>query len=76
MATIACSGSLRRWNGYLPPDFNTAANFGWVTSGGLGPTLRREVDPRHRTPPAARVASGSGHKRPLTDPFPTHEKLL
>jgi hypothetical protein len=40
---------------------------GWrlgVTSGGLGPTLRRQVDPRQRTPPAARVASGSGHKPP------------
>jgi hypothetical protein len=24
----------------------------WVTSGGLGPTLRRQVDPRQRTPPA------------------------
>jgi hypothetical protein len=36
----------------------------WVTSGGLGPTLRRQVDPRQRTPPAARVASGSGHNRP------------
>jgi hypothetical protein len=23
----------------------------WVTSGGLGPTLRRQVDPRQRTPP-------------------------
>src|SRR6202042_3990866 len=27
----------------------------------LGPTLRRQVDPRQRTPPAARVSSGSGH---------------
>src|ERR1700722_6531800 len=34
------------------------------TSGGLGPTLRRQVDPRQRTPPAARVASDSGHKQP------------
>jgi hypothetical protein len=31
-----------------------------VTSGGLGPTLRRRVDPRQRTPSAARVASGPG----------------
>jgi hypothetical protein len=31
-----------------------------VTSGGSGPTLRRQVDLRQRTPPAARVASGSG----------------
>jgi hypothetical protein len=30
-----------------------------VTSGGLGP-LRRQVDPSQRTPPAARMASGSG----------------
>jgi len=37
----------------------------WVTSGGLAPTLRRQVDPRQRTPPAARVASGSGHEPPL-----------
>jgi hypothetical protein len=28
------------------------------TSGGLGPMLRRQVDPRQRTPPAACVASG------------------
>ena len=35
-----------------------------VTSGGLGPTLRRQVDPRQRTPPAARVASGSGQNPP------------
>jgi hypothetical protein len=39
--------------------FHTA----WVTSGGLGPTLRRQVDPRQRTPPAARVASGSARAR-------------
>ena len=26
--------------------------------------LRRQVDPRQRTSPAARVASASGHKRP------------
>jgi hypothetical protein len=30
-----------------------------VTSGGLGPTLRRQVNPRQRTPLAAGVASGS-----------------
>jgi hypothetical protein len=30
-------------------------------SGDLGPTLQRQVDPRQRTPPAARGASGSGH---------------
>jgi hypothetical protein len=30
-----------------------------------GPMLRRQVDPRQRTPPAARVASGSGHEPPL-----------
>jgi hypothetical protein len=36
----------------------------WVTSGGLGPTLRRQVDPGQRTPPAAEVASGSGHFEP------------
>jgi hypothetical protein len=32
----------------------------------LGPTLRRQVHSRQRTPPAARVASGSGHNRPPT----------
>ena len=36
----------------------------WVTSGELGPTLRRQVDHRQRTPPAARVASGSGKSQP------------
>jgi hypothetical protein len=34
-----------------------------VTSSGLGPTLRRQVDPRQRTRPAARVASDLGPKR-------------
>jgi hypothetical protein len=34
------------------------------TSGGLGPTFRRQVEPRQRTPPAATVASGSGQNRP------------
>jgi hypothetical protein len=37
----------------------------WVTSGGLRPTLRRRVDPRQRTPPATKMASGSGQNRPL-----------
>jgi CubicO group peptidase (beta-lactamase class C family) len=37
----------------------------WVTSRGLGLTLRRQVDPRQRTPPAARMASGSGQNLPL-----------
>jgi hypothetical protein len=36
----------------------------WVTSGELGPTLRRQLDPRQRTPPAARVVSGSGQDLP------------
>jgi hypothetical protein len=34
----------------------------WVTSGGLGPTLQRQVDPRQRTPPTATVASGPGQR--------------
>jgi hypothetical protein len=29
----------------------------------LGPTLLRQLDPRQRTPPAARLASGSGQNR-------------
>src|ERR1700674_1759234 len=33
-----------------------------VTSGGLGPMLRRQVGPRQRTSPAARVAARSGHE--------------
>jgi hypothetical protein len=47
-----------------------AASQEWVTSGGLGPTLRRQVDPRQRTPLAARVASGSGQEE--TSRAPTH----
>jgi hypothetical protein len=35
-----------------------------VTSGGSGPRLSRQVDPSQRTPPAARMASGSGHEPP------------
>ena len=35
-----------------------------VTSGGLRQTLRRQVDPRQRTRPAARITSGPGHFLP------------
>jgi hypothetical protein len=38
-----------------------------VTSGGLGPTVRRQVDPKQRTLPAARVASGPGQAQTILD---------
>jgi hypothetical protein len=43
----------------------------WITSGGSGRTLRRQVDPRQRTPPAARVASvASSPRLALAQPAP------
>jgi SacI restriction endonuclease len=71
--TVACSGSLRRWNGCLPPDLNTAAKAGRMVAVGAAVTSRPPHGSRralltHRARPSG---SGAG----LLDVFVTPARV-